>query len=110
MSDAGSERSFHCGCPCDPYPDDPFQGHGPPDPDDEGAYLAKKADGVARRNLKKRHHGSKSTAEKSKKPGKTKAKRAIAEDLATKHDDTASLTPTTTYDASHNPVHASSTD
>jgi hypothetical protein len=31
--DEWDKYSFHCGCPCDPYPDDPFCGYGPPDND-----------------------------------------------------------------------------
>jgi hypothetical protein len=33
--------SFHCGCPYDPYPDDPFCGYDPPDQDPNSEKIRK---------------------------------------------------------------------
>ena len=46
-------RSWHCGCELDPYPDDPFQGRDPPDPDTEAHALFKKEEGAKKHACKK---------------------------------------------------------
>jgi hypothetical protein len=40
-NDDEDNKSHHCGCPCDPYPDDPFGGYGPPDQDPESEKIRK---------------------------------------------------------------------
>lgn len=37
--------SWHCGCGCDPWPNDMFQGGMPPDPEYEKNYETKKQEG-----------------------------------------------------------------
>jgi hypothetical protein len=60
VSDSDDTRSWHCGCPYDPYPDDMFQGCDPPDPNYESDADIKKGDGF------KKHH-CKQTTKTSKK-------------------------------------------
>jgi hypothetical protein len=54
-------KSWHCGCPCDPYPDDPFGGYGVPDQDPESEKLRKDPN----KSLKKKCGKSKRKARKS---------------------------------------------
>ena len=65
LSDSDDTYSWHCGCPCDPYPDDMFQGHGPPDPNYEDDADMKKEEGVKKHTCKKTTNVS-----KKKKPTK----------------------------------------
>jgi len=80
MSDTDDARSWHCGCPYDPYPDDPFQGHGPPDPDFEGDALAKKSEGAKKHECKKSVKKAKAKAKKQKNPKKKRTKPSIDPD------------------------------
>lgn len=90
MSDSGDDtRSWHCGCPCDPYPDDMFQGYGPPDPEFEEEADLKKLD-ATKKHLCKRPKASKAV-KKEKKGRKRKEKvkvKILPEDLDTSEEAT----------------------
>ena len=79
--------SWHCGCPCDPWPDDIFKGYGAPDPEYEENYEKKKEEGVrhhicskqirTNKHMKKK---KKNKEKKVKKAEKTKEANRIAEE------------------------------
>jgi hypothetical protein len=88
QSDSDS-MSWHCGCPYDPWPDDIFQGMGPPDPDYEGNYEKKKEEGARHHICSKQIRTNKQAkkkvkkgkkAKKTKKAEKTKEANRIAEE------------------------------
>ena len=77
--------SWHCGCPCDPYPDDMFQGYGPPDPEYEENYENKKEEGQRHHICSKQMRTKKKVkktkkVKKSKKAEKSKEANRIAEE------------------------------
>ncbi len=91
-----TERSFHCGCPCDPYPDDPFGGYDAPAIDNEGTHEAKKEEGVKHHECKKlrskissdeKMKKKKKAVCKSQKKGKTKQKIHVDKDDFTHKED-----------------------
>lgn len=74
QGDSDSERSWHCGCPYDPYPDDPFQGHDPPEPDFEKEAEDKKVEGVKKHRCRRAKSSGKSKKKEKRKVNKQSIK------------------------------------
>jgi hypothetical protein len=78
QSDSDSDSvSWHCGCPCDPWPDDMFQGYGTPDAEYEENYEKKKEEG-------QRHHICSKQTRTNKQIKKIKKKKVKKEKRAEK--------------------------
>ncbi len=79
--------SWHCGCPCDPWPDDMFKGYGAPDQEHEENYEKKKDEGARHhvcskqiRTNKYMKKKKKNKEKKVKKAEKTKEANRIADE------------------------------
>ncbi len=72
--------SWHCGCPCDPWPDDMFKGYGAPDPEYEENYEKKKEEGVRHHICSKQIRTNKHTKKKKKNKEKKVKKAEKAND------------------------------
>jgi hypothetical protein len=65
LYDDWDNSSFHCGCPYDPYPDDPYFGYGPPDNEPESEKLRKEPNKCSKKKCgKSKRKARKSEGEK----------------------------------------------